>query len=263
MATENGTATPPDPARREVSPQPLSPKQPEPERLEVLRVYAHSNFFYWWAIWAYGFVCALLTRFDGNRVGALADGKELFVYPGAWMGLSFVALLLLVAFFTNYRLKGSASIIMILIVAVASLVMYIFGLWEVVFRILPALLIYMNLAFYVSVSTVLLALWLLATFVLDRFTFWEFTPGQITRRHWLVEGSESYDAHGLHIDRVSDDILINTILGLRWLGYGTADLKMTTSGAMAKAFTIENVWRATRRDEQIRELAVVRPNVAA
>lgn len=263
MATENGTAAPPELARKEVSPQPHAAKQPEPERLEVLRVYAHSNFFYWWAIWAYGFVCALLTRFDGNRVGALADGKELFVYPGAWMGLSFVALLLLVAFFTNYRLKGSASIIMILIIAVASLVMYIFGLWEVVFRILPALLIYMNLAFYVSVSTVLLALWLLATFVLDRFTYWEFTPGQVTRRHWLVEGSESYDAHGLHIDRVSDDILINTILGLRWLGYGTADLKMTTSGAMAKAFTIENVWRATRRDEQIRELAVVRPNVAA
>jgi len=263
MATQNGTAAPPQAAPKEVSPQTPPPKPLDPEKLQILRVYGHSNFFYWWAIWAYGFICALLTRFEGHRVGALADGKELFVFPGAWMGLSFVTLLLLVAFFTNYRLKGSASIIMILIVAVASLMMNIFGLWEVVFRILPALLIYMNLAFYVSVSTVLLALWLLATFVLDRLAYWEFTPGQVTRRQWLVEGSQSYDAHGLHIDRVADDILINKILGLRFLGYGTADLKMTTTGAVKEYFTIENVWRATLRDEQIRELAVVRPNVAA
>jgi hypothetical protein len=257
MATQDGTAAPP----REVSPQVAPPKQPEPERLQSLCIYSHTNFFYWWVVWAYGFVCALLTYFDGRTVELLA-GKHLYVHSLAWVGISFVAVMLIVAFQTNYRLKGSASFVAILIIALAAFIIYNLGWWEVIFRIFPTLLIYMNLAFYLSLSTVLLALWLLATFVLDRLTYWEFTPGQVTKRQLLGEGSESYDAHGIHIDRVADDILINKILGLRWLGYGTADLKFTTSGAMRDRFTIENVWRANLRDEQIRELAVVRPAVA-
>jgi hypothetical protein len=261
MATENGAAATPAPAQ--VSLQAPPPKQPEPERLQSLRVYGHSNFLYWWAVWAYGFVCALFTYFSGNKVEFAENIKEVYVSEHAWVGISFVAVLLIVAFFTNYRLKGSASFIAILIIAVASLIMYIMHWWEIVFRIFPALLIYMNLAFYVVMSSVLLVLWLLATFALDRLTYWEFTPGQITKHQLLGEGAESYDAHGLHIDRVADDILINKILGLRWLGYGTADLKVMTAGALPKSFTIENVWRANLRDDQIRELAVVRPNVAA
>jgi hypothetical protein len=261
MSTQDATAASPEPAQQEVSPQP-SPKPPEPERLQTLRVYGHSNLFYWWIVWAYGFVCALLTVIDGRRV-ELLPGKDLLVHSQAWVGISFVAVTLVVAFFTNYRLKGSASFIAILVVALAAFIMYNLGWWEVIFRIFPTLLIYMNLAFYLSMSTVLLALWALATFVLDALTYWEFTPGQVTRRNLLGEGSESYDAHGLHIDRVADDILINKVLGLRFLGYGTADLKLTVAGAVRERFTIENVWRANLRDEQIRELAVVRPAVAA
>jgi hypothetical protein len=260
MATENGTAAPTDTAR--VSPQPAPEKQPHPEKLEVLRVYAHSNFFYWWAVWVYGFICAFLTFINGRTV-ELLPGKHLYVHSHAWVGVSFVVLLLIVTFFTNYRLKGSASFIALLIIALIAFAMYTFGWWEIVARIFPSLLIYMNLAFYISVSTVLMLLWGLAFFVLDHLTYWEFTPGQITRHQLLGEGSEAFDAHGLHIDRVADDILINKVLGLRWLGFGTADLKVMTAGAAARTFVIENVWRANLRDEQIRELAVVRPNVAA
>jgi hypothetical protein len=264
MATQNGTAAPPESAQlaREISPQATPPKkEPEPERLQSLRIYGHSNFFYWWVVWAWGFVCALLTYFDGRTVELLA-GKHLFVHSHAWVGVSFVIVMLVVTFQTNYRLKGSASFIALLVIALAAFITYNLGWWEYIVRIFPTLLIYMNLAFYVSLSTVLLALWLLATFVLDSLTYWEFTPGQVTRRQLLGEGSESFDAHGLHIDRVADDILINKVLGLRWLGYGTADLKFTTSGGVRERFTIENVWRANLRDEQIRELAVVRPAVA-
>jgi hypothetical protein len=260
MATQDATAAPPE-TQQEVSPQtPVKP--PEPERLQTLRVYGHSNLFYWWIVWAYGFVCALLTYIDGRTV-ELIPGKHLYVHSEAWVGVSFVAVMLIVVFFTNYRLKGAASFIAILVVALAAFIMYNLGWWEVVLRIFPTLLIYMNLAFYLSMSTILLAVWALATFVLDGLTYWEFTPGQVTRRNLLGEGSESYDAHGLHIDRVADDILINKVLGLRFLGYGTADLKLTTAGAARDRFTIENVWRANLRDEQIRELAVVRPAVAA
>jgi hypothetical protein len=261
MATQDAAAAPAEPAQQEVSPQ-TSPKPPEPERLQTLRIHGHSNLFYWWIVWAWGYVCALLTVIDGRTVELVA-GKHLYVPSQAWVGISFVAVMLVVIFFTNYRLKGSASFIAILVVALAAFIMYNLGWWEVIFRIFPTLLIYMNLAFYLSMSTVLLAMWALATFLLDGLTYWEFTPGQVTRRNLWGEGSESYDAHGLHIDRVADDILINKFLGLRFLGYGTADLKLTTAGAVPARFTIENVWRANLRDEQIRELAVVRPAVAA
>jgi hypothetical protein len=263
-ATENGTAAPPGDLQKEPPKEPLQtePLHKGPARLEILHVYQHSNFFYWWIVWAYGFLCALLTYFNG-RTANLFAGKELYVHSSAWVGISFVALLLIVTFFTNYRVKGANSFIMILGIALAAFVMHYLGAWEIIFESIPALLIFMNLAFYVALSTGLLLLWLLATFVLDRLTYWEFTPGQVTLRHRLAESSESFDAHGLHLDRISDDILINKILGLRFLGYGTADLRFTTSGAVRNTFTIENVWRANLRDEQIRELIVVRPNVTA
>ena len=262
-ATENGTAAPPEPAQKEPSKEPLhkEPLQKAQAKLEILHVYQHSNFFYWWAVWAYGFFCALLTYVDGHKVNLFSD-KQLYVHSSAWVGISFVALLLIVTFFTNYRVKGANSFIMVLGIALIALAMQYLGAWERIFDSFTALLIFMNLAFYVALSTGLLLLWLLATFVLDRLTYWEFTPGQVTLRHRLAESSESFDAHGLHLDRISDDILINKILGLRFLGYGTADLKFTTSGAVRNTFTIENVWRANLRDEQIRELIVVRPNVA-
>jgi hypothetical protein len=262
-ATENGTAAPPESLQKEPSKEPLQkePLQKAQARLEILHVYQHSNFFYWWIVWAYGFLCALLTYLNGRTVNLFAD-KQLYVHSSAWVGISFVALLLIVTFFTNYRVKGANSFIMVLGIALVALAMHYLGAWEIIFNSFPALLIFMNLAFYVALSTGLLSLWLFATFVLDRLTYWEFTPGQVTLRHRLAESSESFDAHGLHLDRISDDILINKILGLRFLGYGTADLRFTTSGAVRNTFTIENVWRANLRDEQIRELIVVRPNVA-
>jgi len=271
--TENGTAPLPDPVQKEPAqkesvqkeslqkePLPKEPPQKEHEKLQILHVYQHSNFFYWWVVWAYGFLCALLTYFDGHTVNLFAD-KQLYVHSSAWVGISYVALLLVVIFFTNYRVKGANSFIMVLAIGLVAFIMHYLGAWELIFHAFPALLVFMNLAFYMSLSTALLLLWAFATFALDRLTYWEFTPGQVTLRHRLAESSESFDTNGLHLDRISDDILINKILGLRFLGYGTADLKFTTAGAVRHTFTIENVWRANLRDEQIRDLIVVRPNV--
>ena len=148
-ATENGTAAPPEPLKKE--PLQKEPLQKEPSKLEILHVYQHSNFFYWWIIWAYGFVCALLTYFNGRTVNLFAD-KQLYVHSSAWVGISFVALLLVVIFFTNYRVKGANSFIMVLGIGLVAFAMHYLGAWEIVFRSFPALLIFMNLAFYVSLS---------------------------------------------------------------------------------------------------------------
>jgi len=51
-ATENGTAAPPESLQKEPSKEPL-PKEPLQKvqaKLEILHVYQHSNFFYWWVV---------------------------------------------------------------------------------------------------------------------------------------------------------------------------------------------------------------------
>src|SRR5258708_31861444 len=109
-ATENGTAAPPESLQKESLQKEPShkealqkePVQKEPAKLEILHVYQHSNFFYWWTIWAYGFVCALLTYVNGRTVNLFPD-KQLYVHASAWVRISFVALLFVVFFFTNYR----------------------------------------------------------------------------------------------------------------------------------------------------------------
>src|SRR5215467_2536553 len=134
MAAENGTAATPEPMEKEpLQKEPLQKAtvqkellQKEHEKLQVLHVYQHSNFFYWWIVWAYGFFCALLTYFNG-RTADLFAGKQLYVHSSAWVGISFVALLLVVIFFTNYRVKGANSFIMVLGIALIALAMHLLG----------------------------------------------------------------------------------------------------------------------------------------
>ena len=39
-------------------------------------VYSHSNFFYWWPVWAVGFVMTLLTWIDGSLMVIVPKGTE-------------------------------------------------------------------------------------------------------------------------------------------------------------------------------------------
>src|SRR5439155_25147219 len=97
------------------------PSQPLPARRKrrwfsrrqegELRIYQHSNLLYWWPIWAYGFLCAALTYVQGIGVGELAasQGKVVLFHPSPWLGISFIALILFVAVFTNVRARGVYS----------------------------------------------------------------------------------------------------------------------------------------------------------
>ena len=68
---------------------------------ERLVVYQHSDLLYWWAVWAYGYFCALLTWWHGKSVVLVEGGRPVLIYPRAWLGISFVALTLFVLLFTN------------------------------------------------------------------------------------------------------------------------------------------------------------------
>ena len=76
-----------------------------------LRIYQHSNLLYWWPIWAYGYLCAVLTYVQGIGVRELAatTDKVVLFHPSPWLGISFIALILFVAVFTNVRARGVYS----------------------------------------------------------------------------------------------------------------------------------------------------------
>jgi hypothetical protein len=54
-------------------PQAPPAQAPRPQRREVM-IFSHSSLFYWWPVWAIGYLMALITLFTGDRV-ALVPGK--------------------------------------------------------------------------------------------------------------------------------------------------------------------------------------------
>src|SRR5262249_17242237 len=44
--------------------------------LEEIKIVSHSNLFYWWPVWAIGFVLALLTFWDGHLMAIVPPGTK-------------------------------------------------------------------------------------------------------------------------------------------------------------------------------------------
>jgi hypothetical protein len=51
------------------------PPTQSPEEVEI-RIVSHSNLFYWWPVWAIGFLLAFLTWLDGHRMIIVPDGAK-------------------------------------------------------------------------------------------------------------------------------------------------------------------------------------------
>src|ERR1044071_1375151 len=146
------------------SPKP-APKSADPDGRLI--VYQHSDLLYWWVVWAYGFLCASLTWLQGKPVVLSADGRPVLFYPGAWLGISFVALVLFVLIFTNARARGVKSLVLFLFLLVAGLVVQLVWGWNEILAFFPLLLVNMNLAFYLMFSGALLVAWLFVVMVTD------------------------------------------------------------------------------------------------
>ncbi len=220
-------------------------------QLTEVRVYPHSPILYWWIVWFYGFFCALLTYAQGETF-TIGGGKPLLIYPGAWLGISFTLLLLFVALATTVKARGIGAILLILLLIGAAagtqFIMSIDGL----FKTPPAILVHMNLAFYMMVSSALFVVWFVIVFVADRLSFWRFRGSQIERvqRFASIVGRapESYSVMHVRLTRYSDDLLAHKILGLGIFGLGTSDIdgKIAIFGGGNEHFRIEHVWHASR-----------------
>lgn len=224
-------------------------------RLGEVRISAHSNMIYWWVVWVYGYVCALAVHI--NNVGVPLSGKVIKFYPSAWLGLSFVFLVLFVILFTNVRARTLHTFLIAAALALLAIATeWGYGLNRV-FTWVPELVVQMNLAFYMVFSTSLLLLWLIVVFGIDSFTVWRFTSGQVVEQHRLGQtAAHVYDTRGMLMRRLPGDVFRHKILGLGILGLGTGDLVFRPAAPGAEPFLIENVWRVNEKQKSIERLII-------
>ncbi len=246
-----------------------SPAPPVPERRKRrwfsrnqpgdLLIYQHSNLFYWWAVWVYGYACALITYFGGIGVKQLAasDDKAILFHKSPWLGISFVALILFVVVFTNVRARGVYSFVLLLVAAgLVWGVSRIPGI-GVAMNWASLLRIHLNLGFYLAFSSALALVWLFIVVFVDHFTWFRFSPGQVIEEHWLGQATgHAYNTEGMVVRRLPDDFFRHRILGLGLIGLGTGDFMVRPPHD--ESFEIHNVWRANRKQRHMENMIAMR-----
>jgi hypothetical protein len=242
-----------DPTTQTTAPAPSASTATE------VRVYPHSPILYWWIVWAYGFFCALVTYAQGETF-SVGGGKPLLIHPSPWLGISFTMLLLFVVLATTVRARGINAILLVLLLVGAAAVTHLVMSMEVLFRTPPTILVHLNLAFYMMVSSVLFVVWAIVIFVFDRLSYWRFRGAQIERvqkfASVLGRAPESYSVMHVRLTRYSDDLLAHKVLGLGIIGLGTSDIdgRIAIFGGGNEQFRIEHVWGASSSLRQIQAM---------
>jgi hypothetical protein len=229
-----------------------------------LRIYQHSNLLYWWPLWAYGYVCAALTYVQGIGIKELAatagpsgGEKVILFHPSPWMGISYVGLILFVAIFTNIRARGVYSFVLLLLAAGMTWLFFKIPGIEKAIGWASLLRVHLNLAFYLTFSTLLLLIWLFVIVFVDHFSWWRFSPGQVIEEHRIGQATgHAYNTEGMVVRRLPDDLFRHRILGLGFFGLGTGDF--IVKPPYEDPFEIHNVWKAGRKQRHMEQMIATR-----
>jgi hypothetical protein len=244
-----------------------------------IRIVSHSTLFYWWPVWAIGFLMAIITWFDGHHMVVVPSGTEkvrqgghdvlvapekhpdlptprLLMADNKNLGVIFTIVILLVITITNIQLRGLWSVIVIVVIIFLSIIFGLIGWWEKILGGLELLDIRINLAGYLVMSVVLLGIWLITLLLFDQQVYMVFTPGQLRVRLEIGEGETAYDTTGMTIQKQRSDLFRHWILGL-----GSGDLIVRTSGAQVHHFDLPNVLFLGRKVKDIEQMLRSRPVV--
>jgi len=253
---------------------PATPATAVPD--EEIRVYGHSNLFYWWPVWVLGFLFALLTYFDGHVMAIVPPGTQVessqmlpghegeprtaLVAPvGTTMppppgarageaeprlrvaannnyGVVFIASILLVVVVTNFIFRGILSVLVVSSIAVVVLIVALLGWWDHILGWLGGFDVRMNAGGYLANAVPLFLLWCFSTFVYDRYTYLIIGRGQVRIRTDIGGGEVVVDAGGLLLTKERDDLFRHWLLGL-----GSGDLHVKTSSPSNLDFELNNV----------------------
>jgi hypothetical protein len=221
-----------------------------------VRLYSHSNFFYWWPVWAVGYLMAFITSVHGHSE---AIGQtHVLIDPSKNLGVVFTLTIFLVILITNVTLRGASSAIVLLIAAFLTLLLAYMGWWAEVLARLGLVAIYVNLGFYVVFSTLVFGLWALSVFVYDRLDYWKVRAGQITHETVVGGAERSYDTRGMVFEKQRADLFRHLVLGL-----GSGDLVISTTGAKPETVAVPNVLFLGTKVRQIQHLIAMKPTGSA
>jgi hypothetical protein len=278
-----------------------NPTEPVPvsvvadKRPSQVVVISHSPLFYWWPVWAVGFILAGLSYWQGYQMafvpaGTVADrGVQLKGYEGSRdvlvapagqslpaesdseelkqprlrvaasnnPGIIWMMTLCIVVVVTHLQLRGVWSLVAIGLLGFVTILFAVLGLWDPILRSIRFLDIHLNAFGYLTISLILFVIWLFTFFVLDRMNYMVFTRGRLRVRKVIGEGEKVYDTRGMVFQRHRDDLFRHWLLGL-----GTADLTVFTSGATSQQIDMPNVFGIGHKlgliNTMLQELEVVK-----
>lgn len=275
---------------------PIPPAAIKPADQQEIVIVSHSTLFYWWPVWALGFVFFLLTLIVNPHVMALVPpgtvaekdrkvaGKEeerdvlilpkggkllddphnpgsplqpkVHVSTSKSFGVVFVIVLFLVVLITNVSLRGLWSVMVIVVVVLVTIIFWIAGWWDNILNALSLLQIYINAGGYLTMSLLLFGLWLITFIFFDRQIYIVFTPKQMRVCQEIGGGETIYDTMQMTFQRQRNDLFRHWILGL-----GSGDLIVRTSGANAHQFDFPNVLFINHKVKLIEEMLRDQPVV--
>jgi hypothetical protein len=231
-------------------PQPPAETEIIPDRRELF-IYSHSHLFYWWPVWAIGFLMAVLTWFEGSRMAVVppdtkavaaneADGDKLIVPKGEFLprdadgkisephlrmsqsrklGVIYATVLLLVIFVSNVPLRGLWSVLILLGVLLFILICSLAGAWDWIVTNWRLIDIRINMGGYLFISVILFIIWAVTVFIFDHRSYVVVTPGQVRVCLAVGAGEAVYDTTGIIFKKQQNDLFRHWIIGL-----GSGDL---------------------------------------
>jgi hypothetical protein len=252
-----------------------------------IRVYGHSNLFYWWPVWVIAFLMAGLTYLDGHVMAIVPSGTKVEqhqVLPGTTQpravlvappgqpvppaaaettdpdprlrvaannnyGVVFAGALLFVILVTNMTLRGLASVIAVALLIILGLIVALFGWWDEILHWIGGFDVRMNAGGYLAIGLPLLVMWLFAFFVYDRYTYLIVTRGQVRIRQQIGAGELAVDSSGLLLEKKRNDLFRHFLLGL-----GSGDLHVKTGGPANLDFELNNVLFVGSKIARIQDL---------
>jgi hypothetical protein len=252
---------------------------PDDRPTEVV-IISHSPLFYWWPVWAVGFLMAAVSYWQGQSVAFVPPGttaerkvqleghegpRDVLIAPAGQSlpagvdadelkqprmrmtmsnnpGIIWAVTLFIVIVATHVQLRGVWSLVVIMVLGFLTVLLAVLGLWDPILRAIGVLDIHINAFGYLSISLFLFVIWLLMFLVFDRLKYMIFTRGRLRVRKAIGEGEKVYDMRGMVFERHRDDMFRHW-----FLGFGTADLTVYTSGANARQIEMPNVFGIGRK----------------
>ncbi len=266
---------------------------PDARPTEVV-IISHSPLFYWWPVWAVGFLMAALSWWQDQRVafvppgtvaerGVRLEGKgerDVLIAPEGQPlptisttdelqqprmrmaqsnnpGIIWALTLCFVIVVTHIQMQGAWSLLVACALGSLTVLFAALGLWDRILWPLQVIDIHINALGYLSISLFLFVIWLLMFLVFDRLKYMIFTRGRVRVRKVIGEGEKVFDTRGMVFQRHRDDMFRHWLLG-----FGTADLTVFTSGANSQQIEMPNVLGIGRKlaliNTMLQELEVVK-----